>query len=82
MPFGKEVVVMEGGNTTVMLSGFVAESELASVTCIVKLVVPVPVGVPEIAPVLGVRTSPAGSDPTETDHVYGVVPPVAASVVL
>jgi hypothetical protein len=28
-------------------------------------------------PVLALSASPAGSFPTETDHVYGVVPPVA-----
>ena len=67
--FGKAVVVTDGGGTTEMLSDFVAVCEFESVTCTVKLVVPVPVGVPEICPVPGVRTSPAGRVPTETDHV-------------
>ena len=38
------------------------------------------VGVPEIIPVLAARLSPVGSCPLEMLHVYGVVPPVAASV--
>jgi hypothetical protein len=48
----------------------------------VKLLVPDPVGVPEIAPLLAVSMSPAGKDPEAIDQVYGVVPPVAASVAL
>ena len=70
------------GTNTVRLSGWVAVSELASVTLTVKLLVPVPVGVPEITPVLEASASPAGKVPAEMDQVYGVVPPVAASVVL
>ena len=35
----------------VMPSAFVAACDLASVTCTVKVVIPVPVGVPEITPV-------------------------------
>ena len=46
------------------------------------MLVPVPVGVPEIAPVLAVSDSPVGRVPTEMDQLYGVVPPTAASVVL
>jgi len=41
----------------VMLSVFVATCELASVTCTVKVLVPVPVGVPEITPVLDAKLS-------------------------
>ena len=54
---------------TVRLSDLAAISELASVTCTVKLVVPMAVGVPEITPVLEARLSPAGNAPTETDQV-------------
>ena len=50
------------------------------VTWTVKFDVPVAVGVPEIAPVLA-SVRPAGSVPAASDHVYGGVPPVAASVV-
>ncbi len=40
------------------------------------------VGVPLMSPVAGARVSPAGSVPLVKDQVYGVVPPVAVSVVL
>ena len=53
----------------VMLSVFVATRELASVTCTVKVLVPVPVGVPEITPVLDANVNPAGKLPTVMDHV-------------
>ena len=70
VPFGKEeVATVSGGGATKMLRACVADWEFASVTCTVKLVVPVPVGVPEIAPVLGARESPAGREPMETDQV-------------
>ena len=49
-----------------------------SLTVTVKLPVPLAVGVPEIRPVAGARLSPAGRPPL-TDHVYGVVPPLACS---
>jgi hypothetical protein len=56
----------------------------ASVTFTVKLIGPVtlPVGVPEMTPVLAFRVSPAGRVPALIDHVYGVIPPVAATVAL
>ena len=74
MPLGNEVVVIEGSvivgaTLTVRASGFVAASELASMTCTVKLLVPLPVGVPEIAPVLGASVSPAGKVPEIIDQV-------------
>jgi hypothetical protein len=50
-----------------------------SLTLTVKLKVPVAVGVPEIAPVL-VKLRPAGKEPLVIDQLYGVVPPLAASV--
>jgi len=40
------------------------------------------VGVPVIAPVAAFNKSPAGSVPLVNDQLYGVVPPVAASVAL
>ena len=40
---------------------------------------PVPVGVPEIVPLL-LRLKPAGSVPDETVHEYGVLPPEAKIV--
>src|SRR5580693_4591017 len=66
----------------IKLNALSAVNELASLTCTVKLLAPVPVGVPEIIPVLGASVSPAGKVPESIDHVYGVVPPVAASVAL
>ena len=51
-----------------MLSAFVATCDLASVTCTVKLLVPVPVGVPEITPLLDDNVNPAGKLPTVMDH--------------
>jgi hypothetical protein len=52
-----------------MLSVFVATRESASVTCTVKVLVPVPVGVPEIALVLDANVNPRGKLPTVMDHV-------------
>jgi hypothetical protein len=54
------------------------DSESTTFTVMGK--VPLAVGVPLITPVAGARESPAGREPEEMDHVYGVVPPVAASV--
>jgi hypothetical protein len=48
----------------------------------VKLLVPVAVGVPVIAPVVGFNESPLGSVPTVMLHVKGRVPPVACKVAL
>jgi len=53
---------------TVILSDFVAVSALASVTLTVKVLVPVPVGVPEITPVVEASASPAGKVPEMTDQ--------------
>ena len=53
--------------------------ELESVTLTVKEEVPAAVGVPLITPLpLSVKT--AGNEPEATDQLYGVVPPLAASV--
>jgi len=54
---------------TVILSDFVAVLDLASFTWTVKLLTPVPVGVPEIVPVLDASASPAGKLPETMDHV-------------
>lgn len=42
----------------------------------------VAVGVPLMMPVEGARVSPVGSVPLVKDQVYGVVPPMAVSVVV
>jgi hypothetical protein len=83
-PPGSELVEIEieGAPPTVMLSDLEAVSELASVTRTLKLLVPVPVGVPEIAPELGASASPAGKVPDRIDQLYGAEPPLAASVAL
>jgi hypothetical protein len=70
VPFGNEAVVIAGGAAAMeMPSVFVATRELASVTCTVKVLVPVPVGFPEITPVLEANVNPAGKLPTVMDHV-------------
>jgi hypothetical protein len=68
-PLGKELVVTLGGGTTIRLNGELADRELESVTWTVKLLVPVAVGVPEIAPVAELRDKPAGKVPEEMDQV-------------
>jgi len=57
------------GAVIVRLRGLVPDTELASLTCTVKLLVPVPVGVPEIAPVLDASDSPAGRVPALRDQL-------------
>ena len=84
VPPGKDVVVTVGGcaaAATAMLNAFVPVLFAASVTCTVNDVVPAVVGVPEITPVAATRLNPAGSVPALTLQLYGVVPPLACSVV-
>ena len=45
-----------------------------------KLDVPTAVGVPDMIPVLLFSVNPIGSEPLDTDQLYGVVPPLAANV--
>ena len=63
-----------------MLKGLVTDCPFAAVTLAVKLNVPVAVGVPEMTPVPLVSDRPVGSAPLAIDQVYGVIPPLAASV--
>lgn len=49
-----------------------------SVTRTAKLDVPAEAGVPDSEP-FGLSANPVGSDPDETRHVYGGVPPEAAN---
>ena len=51
-----------------------------SVTVMVNFAVPALFGVPLITPVALLSRRPWGRDPAVTDHVYGVVPPVADSL--
>jgi hypothetical protein len=84
VPPGSDVVVTVGGcgaAATAMLNAFVPVLFAASFTCTVKETVPVVVGVPEITPVDATRFNPAGNVPALTLQPYGVVPPLACSVV-
>jgi hypothetical protein len=60
----------------VSVSAAVAETDALSVTRTVKLLDPAELGVPDIVPPAA-RFSPDGSDPLDTDHVYGGDPPPA-----
>lgn len=51
-------------------------SEVASVTCTVKVELPAAKGIPEMVPNLR-RAKPAGKEPAEIDQEYGGVPPMA-----
>jgi len=79
LPDGSEAEIVKAG--AVMASE--RETDLlckglpASATVTVKLEIPVPVGVPEIRPVLLASESPAGRPPLVIDHVKGDVPPLA-----
>ena len=67
-----------GGGLTIVIDragGVVSVSNNESVTCGVKLNVPVAEGVPEITPVEELRLRPVGSVPVKL-HVKGAVPPV------
>jgi hypothetical protein len=64
-----------------MLKAFVPVLFAASVTCTVNDAVPEAVGVPEITPVDAARLNPAGNVPALRLQLYGVVPPLACSVV-
>src|ERR1700691_1056175 len=64
-----------------MLRARVAVASFASFTCTVNEELPDAVGVPEITPDDTPMFNPAGSAPEEIPHVYGVVPPLADTVV-
>jgi len=76
------VVIVSGLRTAVIDSGCVsvAGTYWESVTCTVKFQVPVVVTVPLMTPVEEASVNPGGRLPEMTAHVYGVQPPVAASV--
>jgi hypothetical protein len=83
VPPANDVVVTVGGwvaAATAILKAFVPVLFAASVTCTVNETVPAVVGVPEITPG-DVRLNPAGNVPALTLQLYGVVPPLACSVV-
>jgi hypothetical protein len=64
--------------TLVALFGVVLEST----ACAVNVKVPAVVGVPVTAPVAVLSVNPAGSVPSEIDHVYGALPPKACKLEL
>jgi hypothetical protein len=76
-------VVADEVTVKLSVTDLVCTGLLESVTLKVNdVALAVAVGVPLIAPVVAFSVSPAGSVPLVNDQVYGVVPPVAASVVL
>src|SRR4029077_11302824 len=84
VPPGNDVLVTVGGcaaAATAILKAFVPVLFAASFTCTVNDAVPAVVGVPEITPVDATRLNPAGNVPALTLQLYGVVPPLACSVV-
>ena len=82
VPPGSDVVMtIGGGAATVMLKVLVPVLLAASFTCTVNDTVPAVVGVPEITPVDATKFNPAGNVPALTLQLYGVVPPLACSVV-
>ena len=79
VPVGSAVVVIcSAGAFTVIANDALADTDALSVTFTVKLLVPAALGVPVIDEPF--RLNPGGSDPLAIDHVYGAVPPLAASV--
>ena len=85
MPPGSDDVVIvrvTGATTSDRVTVLVCTGLDESATEKVKLLVPLAVGFPEITPVDAARLSPAGRVPEVRDQVYGLVPPVAFSVVL
>jgi hypothetical protein len=84
VPPGSVVVVTVGGcagAATTTLKAFVPVLFAESLTRTVIDTVPAVVGVPLITPVDETRLTPAGNVPALRLQVYGVVPPLACSVV-
>ena len=77
-PLGSEVVVIAKDELIVMLRSFVVVLDPESVTCTVKVLVPVALGVPVMAPELAFSDKPAGSAPAAIVRAYGGAPPVTA----
>jgi len=82
-PFGKDgvvIVTVLAAILKVKLADFETAGDSESVTCAVIVKLPDAVGVPLSAPVAPFSVTPAGRAPAVIDQLYGVVPPVAASV--
>ena len=69
------------GDVIVMLSVAcaVCTGLLESVTCTLKLIVPIPVGVPEITPPVESANPPGKFDPDTSVQLYGALPPPATN---
>ena len=79
VPAGSDAVpILKAGGLIVSDSAAVVETDALSVTFTVKLLDPAVPGVPDIVPPAD-RVNPDGRVPTDTVHVYGGVPPAAAS---
>jgi hypothetical protein len=76
------VITADGTDVIVILSilEVVCPGLPASLTWTVKLTVPVAVGIPVIAPLLGLSVKPTGRVPLIMDQVYGVIPPLASNI--
>jgi len=61
----------------VMLNPWLTEAAWVSASVTVKFDVPAVLGIPEISPLLAVRSSPEGRVPLLMLHVYGPTPPLA-----
>ena len=82
-PFGSDAVVIvtvPAAIVNVKLALFDTVGDSESVTCAVIVKLPDAVGVPLSAPVPPFSVTPVGNAPAVMDQLYGVVPPVAASV--
>jgi len=77
-PGSDDVVTVSAGAEMATVSEVVADWEALSVARTVKVLDPATVGVPEMLPAVE-SVNPAGSVPLASDHVYGGVPPEAAS---
>jgi hypothetical protein len=83
-PDNDEVVIesVAGAITSDRVTDLLCAGLDESTTLKLKLLVLLAVGVPEMIPVDAARPSPDGRVPDVRDHVYGLVPPVAFSVLL
>ena len=81
-PVARLLVVMlsAGAAATVMESALEAVKFSASVTVTVNAAVPVPLGMPVMAPVLLSKLRPVGKDPAKVQVKFWLVPPAATTV--
>jgi hypothetical protein len=74
------VILKSGGREMGRLNSLVDEAPSLPVTWTVGQYVPAALGVPLMTPP-GDKVSPVGNEPDASDHVYGMLPPLAARVV-